>query len=301
MPRAIIPLVTEREPLDRDPVHRDVPRDRAAERPARSDVTVDHPGDRTQDRTQDRPQDRTHDAPGTAHGQPGGTGTEPQVVVVKERSWGAKIVMVLLALALLVVAGLFAFLWLPTWWADQVSTVVDGRVSMGILVGVVCGLVFTAIPLALLRRTFGLHAGITSRVLALIAAAVVAAPNLTTVAIELGSTDNLRSARTALNNAPGFRTASLIGAVVGALLVLVGWSLMFGRRRRSRRIEELEAEVRERDERIQQHELEAKRAADPVHDRVDHDRVHHESPHRDDVVQRTGHEEPGGPERPREV
>jgi C4-dicarboxylate-specific signal transduction histidine kinase len=50
--------------------------------------------------------------------------------------------------------------------------------------------------------------------------------------------------------APAFRTATAVGAGIGAVMVLVWWMLLAGRHRRVRQVDKLEAEVRARDEEL---------------------------------------------------
>ncbi len=180
---------------------------------------------------------------------------------MRERTWGTKVVLVLITIAVLALAALLAVTWLPRWWAQRVGDVVDGRMSTGVFAGITCGVVFTAIPLLLLRRVFGRHGGVTSRVVALLLAVVFAAPTLTTLAIVVGNGDAAHAAERTLDvEAPAFRTATAAGAVFGVLLVVLWWAVMAGRRRRKKQITRLEAEVRDKQEELWQHELEAKRA-----------------------------------------
>ncbi len=158
-----------------------------------------------------------------------------------------RITLVAITVALLALAVLLAVTWLPRWWAQRVGDVVDGRISTGVFAGLVCGVLFTALPLLLLRRVFAWHAGsLTSRVVWLLLAAVLAAPNLTTLGIVLGNGNAAHAGERIFDvDAPAFRTASLVGAVVGALVAVLWWVLMATRRRNKRRIAELEARVRE--------------------------------------------------------
>ena len=182
----------------------------------------------------------------------------PQVVVVREPNWGTKIVLVLITVVLLALAALLAVTWLPRWWAQRVGGVVDGAISTGVFAGLTCGVVFTAIPLLLLRRVFAWHrGGVTSRVVWLLLAAVVAAPNLTTLAIVLGNGNAAHAAERTLDvEAPAFRTSTAVGAGIGVAAVLLWWMLLAGGRRRRRQLEQLKAEVRDRDDRLLERERE---------------------------------------------
>ncbi len=183
--------------------------------------------------------------------------------MVTERNWGTKIVLVLITIVLLALAGLLAVTWLPRWWAHRVGAVVDGTISTGVFAGLTCGVVFTAIPLLLLRRVFAWRGvAVASRVVWLILAAIFAAPNLTTLAIVLGNGNTAHAAERTLDvDAPAFRTSTAVGAVIGAGLVLLWWSLLAGRRRRRGQLEQLKAEVRVRESELRARDLESQRAA----------------------------------------
>jgi MFS family permease len=169
--------------------------------------------------------------------------------VVKDSSLRAKIILVLVTAALLALAGLLAVVWLPRWWAQRVGDVVDGRMSTGIVAGILCGLVFTLIPLLLLRRVFTRRGSLGSRVAWLVSATVLAAPNLTTLGIVLGDGDAAHAGQRILDvEAPAFRTASAIGAVVAAVLAVMWWALMASRRRHKRQIAQLQAGTHDRDD-----------------------------------------------------
>ena len=150
--------------------------------------------------------------------------------MVTERNWGTKIVLVLITIVLLALAGLLAVTWLPRWWAHRVGGVVDGAISTGVFAGLTCGVVFTAIPLLLLRRVFAWRGvAVASRVVWLILAAVFAAPNLTTLAIVLGNGNTAHAAERTLDvEAPAFRTSTAVGAVIG---VAPGVALVVAARR----------------------------------------------------------------------
>ncbi len=175
----------------------------------------------------------------------------PTVVVKKSGNWGTKILLLLITIALLALAGFLAVTFMPLWWAHRVGDVADGTFSSAVFAGLTCGFIFTALPLLMIRRVFALHGGISSRVVWLILAAVLASPNLTTLFIVLGSSNAAHDAeRTLAVDAPGFRNASAAGAVVAAMVVLWLWTLLAGRRRRTKQLKAKDAELRRRDEEL---------------------------------------------------
>lgn len=188
------------------------------------------------------------------------SGTQ-QVQVVKKDSFGTKLTLILVSVTLVVLGLIIAINWLPRWWAQRVGDVVDGRMSTGFIAGLGIGLIFTAIPLLMLRRvfTFG-NSSITARAIWLILAALIALPNLTTLGISMGTGGAAHAGQRIMDvDAPGFRTGTAVGAIIAALLVIGFWIMMSNRRRRKKQLEGLKAEVRDREDRLWEHELQAKR------------------------------------------
>lgn len=192
-------------------------------------------------------------------------------MVVKERNWGTRIVLVLVTVVLLALAGLLAVTWLPRWWAQRVGGVVDGSIGNGVFAGLTCGVVFTAVPLLFLRRVFAWHGGgVGSRVVWLVLALVVAAPNLTTLGIVLGNGNAAHAGERTLDvEAPAFRTATAVGAGLGALLVAAWWLLLAGRHRRDRQVDRLQAQVRARDEELRARDRDVDRTGEDAVRRTD--------------------------------
>jgi hypothetical protein len=138
---------------------------------------------------------------------------------------------------------------LPRWWAHRIGNVSDGSITAGIAAGLACGVVFTALPVLALRGVVRRHRSWTARFAFLLLAGLLAAPNLLTLGIVVGSGNAAHAGERTMDvDAPGFRGATLAGAIVGVLLVAVYWVLMAGRRRRKRQLEELRAELRKRDQ-----------------------------------------------------
>lgn len=173
-----------------------------------------------------------------------------QVVVVRKDSLSTKIVLILVAVVLIVLAALLAVYFVPRWWAHRIGDVSDGHFTSATFAGLTCGFVFTAVPLLMLRRVVARHGSMGARVIWLILAALVAAPNLTTLGIVLGNGNGAHAARRTLDvQAPGFRWATLYGAVLAAAFVVMIWTLLAGRHRRKAQLVAKDAELaRLRDE-----------------------------------------------------
>ena len=136
--------------------------------------------------------------------------------------WGGRllVVLVVLALAMLVVSAT-----VPRWWAHRIGDQVDGSITQGTTLGLVYGFVFTFLPIVAIvlilrwRRTW------RSILAAVLIGVLLALPNLMTLSIVVGRGNAAHAGDRTLDvDAPAFRGASLVGAVVaGLLIVLVGW------------------------------------------------------------------------------
>ena len=137
--------------------------------------------------------------------------------------------LVFAALVILLVVVASAFV--PRWWAHRVGDFSSQSFTRGILAGLVLGFVFTLLPLLLawigIRRIRSLRGK-----LLVLAAALLAAPNLLTLSVVLGSGNAAHAGDRTLDvEAPGFRGASLAGALVAAALVAAPIYLLWKRRR----------------------------------------------------------------------
>jgi hypothetical protein len=139
---------------------------------------------------------------------------------------GLAVAAVLAGIALLGAA------FLPRWWAQRVGDQVQGSITAGTLVGLFYGFVFTLVSLALLWAVFRLFGSWKARIGALVVAALLAAPNLLTLGIVLGTGSGAHAGDRILDvEAPGFRGASFIGAVAAAAAIGAVWYLLASRRR----------------------------------------------------------------------
>ena len=133
----------------------------------------------------------------------------------------------LVAAAAVVLLVVLASAFLPRWWSHRVGDQVDESMTRGILLGLVLGFVFTLFPL--LVASFGVRRihSVRGRVVVVLVAAVLAAPNLLTLSIVVGTGSAAHAGDRTLDvEAPGFRGATLVGracsrggdrvAVVGA-------------------------------------------------------------------------------------
>ena len=121
--------------------------------------------------------------------------------------------------------------------------------AQGIGVGLFYGFAFTVLPLALLWWGMRRASRWKTRFLVVAAALVLAVPNLLTLGIVLGRGNAAHAGDRTLDvEAPGFRGATLAGAIVAvvALIALIG--LLRSRKRARLHARRLEAELQARGE-----------------------------------------------------
>jgi MFS family permease len=150
--------------------------------------------------------------------------------VEAEANWGRRLLLGGGIAVLAVVAVLVASAAVPRWWAHRIGDRVDGSITQGVLVGLFFGFVFTF--LALVVFIFVMRRGRTVRSIAIGLAAVLvfASPNLMTLGIVLGVGSGAHAGDRTLDvEAPAFRGATLVGAIVAGLLASYLWYLLASR------------------------------------------------------------------------
>jgi len=144
---------------------------------------------------------------------------------------GTRPVTVLVALGVALVALLAASAFLPRWWSHRIGNQADGSFTNGIGLGLFYGFSFTLLALVLLVIGLRRIRGWKGRLILLGVALLIASPNLITLGIVLGPGGAAHAGERTLDvDAPGFRSSSLIGAIVAVLLVLAIWFLLRSRR-----------------------------------------------------------------------
>jgi hypothetical protein len=147
----------------------------------------------------------------------------------------------LVAAGALFLIGLAGAAFLPRWWAQRIGDQVQGSIAAGWLVGLVYGFIFTLGPLLVAWLALRLFESWRLRVAGLVVGLAVASPNLLTLGIVLGSGSGAHAGDRILDvEAPGFRAATLVGALAAAGCVGGAWYLLASRRRAWRRASETE-------------------------------------------------------------
>lgn len=156
--------------------------------------------------------------------------------------WGA------VAGVLLVATVLIAMAVIPRWWAQRIGGQIDGSSTSGTGIGLFYGFVFTALPLLALWFGFRRRRNWKVALWVLAAALVLALPNLMTLGIVIGNGNAAHAGERILDvEAPNFRAASLIGAIVAVVAVAGLVQVLLSRRRAKRRERDLRDELRARE------------------------------------------------------
>ena len=165
-----------------------------------------------------------------------------------KRAIGGAVLALLLIITYFILAAM-----IPRWWSHRVESLADGTFTRGIIWGLFFGVVCTAVPLMLfglagLNFTKKVRDRPVGRYLAAafaIGAIIVALPNLMTLAIVAGSGDGAHAGERTLDvSAPGFRGASLVGAIVGVLIFLLVAVLVTQYRRRGKQLRKVKEQQR---------------------------------------------------------
>ncbi len=168
---------------------------------------------------------------------------------VKAGTWVNRAVLALVLIALAYIAFALSAAFFPRWWAQRVGDQVGGQLSAGTLWGLFYGFTFTLVPLLLLAQMRRRFFSWTWRFIILAVAVVLATPNWLTLAVVLGTSKAAHAGERIFDvEAPGFRAATAIGAVAGAVvaLILVGASMRLAGRRRE--VKELKGRLSEREQ-----------------------------------------------------
>jgi hypothetical protein len=161
---------------------------------------------------------------------------DPQVVAAKQQArQRRKIVLSVIAVALVIVAYFIGAAFLPRWWARQVGDWVNDSFTRGWLYGIAFGVVFTLVPLVVLATAFFRRLNNKARAVIVVLAIILAVPNLLTLAISTGSGSGAHAGSRILDDrAPFFQGASLLGAIIAAVIFALSiWQYRANRRVRA--------------------------------------------------------------------
>ncbi|UFU04979.1 hypothetical protein [Ruania halotolerans] len=150
--------------------------------------------------------------------------------------WIRTVTTVLGALILAIVLFVLGSALLPGWWASIVTGWVDGVSSAGVLTGLLCGVIFTLVPLAVGYLAIRLRKPWRTRLIIGAVAVLLTLPVVLTIAIDASTTLAATEARTDMViGAPSFTGAvygGALGAVaVAAVAIALTWRMLTSRRK----------------------------------------------------------------------
>ena len=150
--------------------------------------------------------------------------TSPATTAPGMPPWAKKAITIAVAAVVLVITYFILAALLPRWWSQRIASLADGSFSGGIAWGVMFGLVCTLVPLLFFRAIWQVRKRKHARVMqisALVLGVIFALPNLLTLSIVLGNSSAAHAGERVLDvDGPGFRGASVLGAVIGVALFL---------------------------------------------------------------------------------
>ena len=160
----------------------------------------------------------------------------------RDPNWSRRIVVGMCLVVALTLLALLGAAFLPRWWAQRIGDQVGGSITTGGFLGLFYGFVFTLLPLVVLWLALRLLRSWRHRAVALGVAVLLAAPNLLTLGIVLGTGNGAHAGDRILDvEAPAFRGGTLGGALLAIACVGGAWYLLGSRRRARRRADALEA------------------------------------------------------------
>ena len=151
-------------------------------------------------------------------------------------NWSRRVLFAGIVVVSVLGGGLIASATIPRWWAQRIGDQVDGSIVTGTLLGLFYGFVFTALPLLALVAVARWRRTPRAIVVAVGFALILAIPNLMTLGIVLGTGNAAHAGERILDvEAPAFRGAALVGALIAlAMAGFVAYLIVSRERARKR-------------------------------------------------------------------
>jgi len=161
---------------------------------------------------------------------------------VSDPNWSRRVFVSIGLVVLLALISLLGAAFLPRWWAQRIGDQVGGSITTGGFVGLFYGFVFTLLPLIVLFLVFRYLRTWRRRAVGIGVAVLLAAPNLLTLGIVLGTGNGAHAGDRILDvEAPAFRGGTLAGALLAVACIGGAWYLVRSRRRAWRQADALRA------------------------------------------------------------
>jgi MFS family permease len=166
--------------------------------------------------------------------------TQPERTAAKKPDWSRHLLLWLTIVVALIVLAFLGAAFIPRWWSHLIGRQVDGSMTVGVALGLFYGFVFTLLPLLVGRWGFHKRRPWKTWAAFAVATVVVAAPNLMTLGIVIGTRRAAHAAERTLDvEAPGFRNASLAGAIIAVIAFAAITYLVLSRHRAKERLARL--------------------------------------------------------------
>ena len=171
---------------------------------------------------------------------------QPRASKTPMPSWLRRGILLASLGAVLVIVYFILAAFVPRWWAERIGELSDRGFARGITWGLLFGGLCTLVPLLLLLPAILFRRKRGGRVIAGIAALLAllsALPNLMTLSVVLGGNSAAHAGERIMDvEAPGFRGASLVGAIIAALVFVGVVVLTIQYRRRGRQLAKARAQ-----------------------------------------------------------
>ncbi|MHB8059398.1 MAG: permease [Gaiellaceae bacterium] len=162
---------------------------------------------------------------------------QPERTAANNPDWSKRILVGLALVVALVVLAFLGAAFVPRWWSHLIGRQVDGSMAVGVSLGLFYGFAFTLLPILVGRWGFHKRRPWKTWLAFAIGTVLAAAPNLMTLGIVIGTRRAAHAAERTLDvEAPGFRNASLAGAIVAVVAFLAITYLLFSRHRARERL-----------------------------------------------------------------
>ena len=174
------------------------------------------------------------------------TADEPRRVPATDGNsgWKTRIIVTLVALVAAFVLWKFGTAYAPRKWAHVVGSQSGGSMLRGSLWGIFYGFVFSIIPLLVLAQTRRAFLKWPAKIGVAVVAVVFAIPNLLTASIVWGSSKAAHAGERILDvEAPGFRSGTVIGLIVGVVAAGALVFLSFNRARLKKQLGQARADL----------------------------------------------------------
>ena len=159
---------------------------------------------------------------------------------------GAWIKRIVLAIALLAAAYIgfrVSAAFFPRWWAHRVGDQVNDSLTKGTLWGLFYGFVFTFVPVLLLFQIRKRFFNWTWRIVVVVIALLLAAPNWLTLSVVAGNSKAAHAGERIFDvEAPGFRAGTLSGVIAGVVLALIITGTSMRMKQRKHQVKRLRGE-----------------------------------------------------------